>query len=134
MSKKITYALEILVIVSLICPLFPGVLEAEIDSTGSTSEVVGSGYVFESAPGLTLNDVPTDGSAAIIPDPYGNTLLTDKGDSVGIERNISIPASFDANGNPIPFDANNLLTGLDAARDQTASKNYEKGAWDCIWR
>ena len=132
MNKKIIFALGILVIISLICPLFPSVLKAEIDSTGSTSEVVGSGDVFESAPGLTLNDVPTDGSPGIVTDSYGNTVLTDKGDSVGIERNIYIPASFDANGNPIPFDSNSLLTGLDAARDQTASKNYEKGDWDAF--
>lgn len=132
MNKKIIFALGVLMIVSLIYPLYPSIIKAEIDSTGSTSEVVGSGDILESAPGLTLNDVPTDGSAAIIPDPYGNTVLTDKGDSVGIERNISIPASFDANGNPIPFDSNNLLTGLDAARDQNASGNYDKGAWDAF--
>lgn len=132
MNKKIIFALRVLMIVSLIYPLSPSDIKAEIVSTGSTSEVVGSGDIIEFAPGLTLNDVPTDGSAAIIPDPYGNTVLTDKGDSVGIERNISIPASFDANGNPIPFDSNSLLTGLDAARNQNASKNYEKGAWNAF--
>lgn len=78
MNKKIIYALGILVIISLICPLFPSVLEAEIDSTGSTSEVVGSGDVFESAPGLTFNDVPVDGTPATVTDNYGNTVLTDK--------------------------------------------------------
>ncbi|MCI5674857.1 MAG: hypothetical protein MR314_01630, partial [Ezakiella sp.] len=132
MNKKIIYALGILMTISLIWPLFPSDIKAEIDTTDATSEVVGSEDIFESAPGLTLNDVPADGTPATVTDNYGNTVLIDKGDSVGIERNISIPASFDANGNPIPFDASNLLLGLDAAKDQNASGNYEKGAWEAF--
>lgn len=78
MNKKIIYALVILMTISLIYPLFPSDIKAEIDSTDSTSEVVGSGDILESAPGLTLNDVPADGTPATVTDNYGNTVLTDK--------------------------------------------------------